>query len=204
MLFRLTYEGPVYSRQDRKPDALKPRASEHQHSIRRHFHGQLKRLWTTDKFLSKAITSEDLVEPGKKVALYESAARQNTQYGYRWAPLVRSKHHLVATLRVLFLRRDGPGSLYTAGDIDNRMKTVLDALCKPQNPNQVPYPPGPDEDPFFVLMEDDKLITHLEVETDLLLDPPTDAVDDLSRAKLVINVDVSPSYVTMFNLSMLG
>jgi hypothetical protein len=53
--------------------------------------------------------------------------------------------------------------------------------------------PGPDEDPFYVLLEDDRLITHIGVTSDTLLElvpDPNVAPDEAAR--LVINVTVRP------------
>ena len=61
--------------------------------------------------------------------------------------------------------------------------------------------PAAGEDPFFCLLEDDSQVSHLEVETDTLLDPPTDDRSDDSRARLVVTVELRPYYATMFNLS---
>jgi hypothetical protein len=59
-----------------------------------------------------------------------------------------------------------------------------------------------DEDPFYCLLEDDKLVSHLEVKTETLLDAPTgDREVDLRRVRLVITVELKPYDVTLFNLS---
>jgi hypothetical protein len=211
MRFRLTYLGPLKSSQA---------SVEHKHAIRREFHGQLRCLWETNKFLREWKTSvgvfrghEGVVpsavavmmpdDPNAQIPLSDALATQYSRFGYRFVPLVREEAFLTCTLRILFLRRDAPGGLYNhSGDIDNRIKTVLDALSGPPHANQVPGPPQPGEDPFFVLLEDDKLVTHLEVETDTLYLPKTaDADDDRALAQLIITVDVRPHYVTMQNLS---
>jgi hypothetical protein len=220
MRFRLTYLGPLKASQDRAAGSdpnKTDRRSEHKHEIRRKFHGQLKRLWATDKFLREseavpaapplAVTPSSAVavgifgRSGASRALSEVLADQYSGFGYRFVPLVRADAHLSCAVRILFLRRDPPGAVYNLGDIDNRVKTVLDALRKPVHSNQVPGPPQAEEDPFFVLLEDDKLITHLEVETDTLYLPLTGKPDDAALAHLVISVDVRPHYVTMQNLS---
>jgi hypothetical protein len=71
----------------------------------------------------------------------------------------------------LFLRRDTPGGLVeNGGDIDNRIKVLLDGL---RMPNIVRELGGdgfePDENPFYCLLEDDKLIMKISVTTDRLL-----------------------------------
>jgi hypothetical protein len=75
----------------------------------------------------------------------------------------------------LFLRRDIPGSAIGAGDLDNRIKTLIDTLRRPLNANKARgnEMPAEGEDPFYCLLEDDRLVSHLEVETDTLLDTPT-------------------------------
>jgi len=73
---------------------------------------------------------------------------------------------------ILFLRRDNPGGLIkTGGDIDNRIKVLFDGLRMPDNHNQVPEPPGPGENPFHCLLENDSLITDVCITTDQLLLP---------------------------------
>ena len=51
MRFRLSYEGPLRpSQRDPIRDAADPLSS-HKQDIRKVFHGQLKRLWTVNRFL---------------------------------------------------------------------------------------------------------------------------------------------------------
>ena len=99
--------------------------------------------------------------------------------------------------------RDIPGIALSAGDIDNRIKTVIDALRRPRNASELAGSvPQTGEDPFFVLMEDDKQVSHFAVETDTLLDPLTGINEaDMRQTKLVITVELRPYFVTNFNLS---
>jgi hypothetical protein len=59
------------------------------------------------------------------------------------------------------------------GDVDNRIKTLLDALKVPNDPSALPdgISLTEDEDPLFCLFEDDNLITSLAIKTDRLLEP---------------------------------
>jgi hypothetical protein len=84
-----------------------------------------------------------------------------------------NKFGLACSLDILFLRRDSPGNLVrSGGDIDNRINTLFDALRRPENGEEVAgFPPGPNEDPFFCLMETDSLVTEVSVITDRLLLP---------------------------------
>ena len=47
--------------------------------------------------------------------------------------------------------------------------------------------PGPDEDPFFCLLQNDQLITEVKVTTDRLLTPKADA-EHVNEVQLVILV----------------
>jgi hypothetical protein len=58
--------------------------------------------------------------------------------------------------------------------------------------------PGPDEDPFYVLLEDDKLITHLSVTTDTLLEPVPDTTPG-DAVRLTVNVTVRPYQTHLAN-----
>jgi hypothetical protein len=192
----------------------------HKQGIRRVFHGQLKQLWRTNRFLRDYkehprlfAKSPPLSEssgmwgsnPDEQFPLVELVAALHQAQGYRFVPLVRRDWSMLCTLEILFLRRDAPGSALNAGDIDNRIKTLIDALRCPLNAKELAGSETPleGEDPFFVLMEDDSLVSHFSVETDTLLDPPVPGAADTRRAKVVVTVDMRPYHVTLFNSSFL-
>jgi hypothetical protein len=102
---------------------------------------------------------------------------------------------------MLMLREGPPGKALF--DIDNRLKTVFDALRKAKGPDelgastaagQVGAASG--EDPFYVVLEDDRLITHLAVTTDTLLEPvpPSDEgpIPPQEAVRLVIDITIRP------------
>ncbi|GAB4225394.1 MAG: hypothetical protein Kow0032_01140 [Methyloligellaceae bacterium] len=94
--------------------------------------------------------------------------------------------------------------MISAGDLDNRIKTLIDALRRPRSKNELVEQhqnPGKGEDPFYCLLEDDDQVSALTVETDTLLDPPNDDENDLRKVKIVVAVELKPYLVTMFNLS---
>ncbi len=64
-----------------------------------------------------------------------------------------------------------------------------------------PIGPQEGEDPFFVLLDDDRQITHLEVETDVALEPNKCDPSDESFVRLFISVEIRPYIHTMVNLS---
>ncbi len=220
MKFRLTYDGELRPTGNDPIGGQRNPLAPHKHSIRKQFHKQLKRLWSTDKFLSEhKVWGQDWApqapaadshwariapDPHDMVPLVEAIATQYQEFGYRFVPLVVPKFHLLCSLDVLFLRRDNPGSVISAGDIDNRIKTLIDALRRPRNQTELveeDATPGEDEDPFFCLLDDDKQVSHLSVETDVLLDPVEKNEVNNSKAKLIITVKLRPYYVTTLNLS---
>jgi hypothetical protein len=136
--------------------------------------------------------------------LSEAIADQYRENNYRFAPLVCERFDLLCSLNILMLRRDFPlGSLIHAGDLDNRIKTLLDALRRPRNGNELRgnENPADGEDPFYCLLEDDDLVSGLTVQTDMLLAPLANGSNDEGDVKLVISVEIKPEHVTMFNLS---
>jgi hypothetical protein len=90
---------------------------------------------------------------------------------------------------VLFLRREKPGKVFMRGDIDNRLKTLFDAVQMPHLGQDVgDQIPGVEEDPFYVLLEEDELIADISVTTDLLLVVPDAYQFTPDYAVLVIDV----------------
>jgi len=111
---------------------------------------------------------------------------------------------LLCAIHILFLRLDEPGAVLSSGDLDNRLKTIFDALRLPRDKVEAGgYDPDEDEDPFFCLLEDDSLINHASVEADTLLQP-TGEVLDRNDSRLVITVKLTPYRVTMDNLAFGG
>ena len=213
MKFRLTYQGELRPTQrDPEGDQRNPLAV-HKQEIRRQFHRQLKQFWALDRFLSTHAVEkqywggEAIFGPygaDGRIAFSEAIAFQFREFGYRFVPLVMDKFSLLCSLNILFLRRDPPGSALSAGDIDNRIKTIIDALRRPRNQTELVGAdaiPRANEDPFFCLLEDDKQVSHFACETDMLLDPPTGNEADIREARVIITVELRPYYVNLFNLS---
>ncbi|MGM4923380.1 hypothetical protein AB8A31_10780 [Tardiphaga sp. 804_B3_N1_9] len=219
MRFRLIYQGELKSRQSDPTTGQRDRLAGHKQDIRKEFHLQLKHLWSTNKFLrdhkiqvSNRVTSQPIAKTFDRLEIWDDQpipmvdhiANQYRENGYRFVPLVRKELSLLCSLNILFLRRDIPGSVLSAGDLDNRVKTLVDTLRRPKSANELQgnETPGADEDPFFVLLEDDDLVSQISVETDTLLIPPSGNADaDRRQVCLVITVELKPYDVTMFNLS---
>lgn len=114
MDFTLTYRGPLSSNGGPQEKQV----------LRRHFHKQLKELWAQPPLKGRT-TSATVYRP-----LYEDVIEQVGLF--RFVPLVTNRFAFTARIRVTFLRPGYPGQLVgTGGDIDNRIKTLLDALAKP-------------------------------------------------------------------------
>ena len=220
MKFRLTYQGELKASGRDPETGQRDRMAEHKQSIRKVFHRQLKELWKTNRFLSshktypkpKPLSPADQAQqagiwgggPDVRLPLAEAVAENYRENGYRFVPLVREEDSLLCSLNILFLRRDFHGGVISAGDLDNRIKTLIDTLRRPRSGNELRGNENPtaDEDPFFCLLEDDDLVTALTVETDNLLDPLNESgKPGNSDVRLVITVELKPYDVTMFNLS---
>lgn len=197
--FRLTYVGELLA--TRGDDRKRQRAL-HVHDIRKHFHRQLRELWWTHPVLSRVVAFA-ASHPNDGDMMHTI----HTSEGFRWLPMVTKENGLICKLEILMLRDRTPGNVLA--DIDNRLKTVFDALRLADSPNELgakteggPVRPTPDEDPFYVLLQDDRLITHVAVTTDGLPGevpnvPPENA------ARLVIDVTVRPYLVRTENLEYL-
>jgi hypothetical protein len=196
MEFRLIYDGQLLgaSRNNTR--------SEHKHEIRRVFHRQLKKLWT----VTPSLRHQTTVAGRKANGPIESTAEHHAEAlanrfrlgGYRLVPLATRDLDLACGIDVLFLRYDQPGqTLLQSGDLDNRLKTLFDALRIPQV-GEYTGQPSSDEDPFFCLLEDDSMITQMSLTSDVLLEPARDVND----AHLVIRVKLWPTNVTLLNIGI--
>ena len=171
--FRLLYDGPL-------PSGDSQSAARVKHQIRKPFHKQLIEVWKNHPSLKQFYEGRtpkrfEVGEPPSEetVSVMYKMARRWERCGYRFLPLVCKTSGVAVSLDILFLRRGEAGHLVssTGGDIDNRIKTLFDALRMPQERQEVSSKPDADEDPFLCLLEDDSLITEFKVTTDRLLTP---------------------------------
>ncbi len=117
----------------------------------------------------------------------------------KYMPLVRKSLNLTCGLKILFLRQEDPGSLITqGGDLDGRMKTLLDALRMPSEQEQDAAPPTLNE--IYCLMESDSLVSSIDVETERLLFPTSTHQHDVH---LVIEVSLRVLRVHQGNYCLL-
>jgi hypothetical protein len=120
--------------------------------------------------------------------------------GRQFLPLIRDTFALNCGLKILFLRKEEPGRVYQGGDLDNRLKTLFDALSVP-NQDQIVADGGEPDAPIYCLLEDDRLITKVEIDTHQLL-----SAADASRHEvhLVVEIDVRVAQSRTYNQTFLG
>lgn len=198
MEFRLTYAGKLLAHNENKQGR-----SLHVHDIRREFHKQLRVLWSEHPILALGYPV------GSSIPNPETSwGKTYQQDGFMWKPIVTEDNGLICALDILMLRKGPPGEVRT--DIDNRLKTLFDALRMAQCSQELgektkkgTQVPSPEENPFYVLLEDDRLITRVAVTSDMLLEP-VKGVRQEEAVRLVINVTVTPYKVTWESVSFAG
>ena len=124
-----------------------------------------------------------------------------TKAGVKFFPLVRDTLALSCSLKIQFLRQGPRGRVYQGGDLDGRLKLLLDALSVPQNDNEV-CEDDAIEQPVYCLVEDDRLVTGFEVVSEELLTADDGAAENLVH--LVITVDVRVDRARGYNEIFLG
>ena len=194
MWFRLAYRGelPASGQTQRSAAKLRKR-TELLQQIRRHFHPQLRELWEQEPVKSHKKYIDPNYKPNDCLVLENVG-------GFTYAPLITQRLKTYAELDVLMLRPSPPGRLIEhGGDLDNRIKTLLDALRMPRSQNEIPEgdQPGKDENPFFCLLQDDALVTRLIVDADRLLDSKNE-----KEVMLVVKVIVRAEQLTFANMGL--
>jgi hypothetical protein len=221
MKFTLTYDGEL-------PAASKANTrTEEKWEIRKALDPQLRELWNDSEILQAVKrnrlipTTVDYVRTETHHSLQNKVKEQfgganmpkNTerldlckdiQVGNRsFLPLVRDSFALKCALSIKFLRKEEPGQLiYQGGDMDNRLKVLFDALGVPDlsQVNAVKEPAAA-SDPVYCLVENDRLITGLVIDTQKLLSRPGSSP---SEVRLIIDVDIRVIQAKSYNQPFLG
>ncbi len=182
MKFTLIYDGPLKSNGK----------TEHKHELRQHFGKQLENVWKRsplDGFWN------EIQDEAHREHDYRKGHFIHSKGGIDFVALVNEGAGLMCKLDVTLLRPGSPGRIITqAGDIDNQLKTLFDALSVPQE-NQIPKSilSAPPSSPIHCLLEDDSLISNVAVDTEELL---TDSSDS-AFVKLKIDVSIRVIRPTM-------
>jgi hypothetical protein len=194
MEFRLLYEGVIESGGNRAKVAVK-------HDIRRIFHPQLRRLWnvspnlqqfaefngsqTADSWDADTVRKDGMFKLG-----LEAIGRKWGCAGFNFVPLVTAEMNPRCSLDILLLRPEDNRFVLNQGDLDGQVKTLVDALKMPKQEQDIGVGPQDDENPFFCLLEDDRLISEVRVVADQLLLLPHERKPKPTDAFAVVHVKV--------------
>jgi hypothetical protein len=223
MKFTLTYDGRL------PPSANKPK-NEEKWAIRKVLHPQLVDLWKSHPALRHIEVNERYFpkggaglkqrhhdDPGPLMPVRNSILQEMHEagnpeifdlcepiekHGAWFKPLVRDSFALHCGLKISFLRKEAPGKVYQGGDLDGRIKTLLDALTMPQHVEQVLERASTKIGPIFCLLEDDSLVSGLQVESERLL--TSEQTQPADYVRLNIEVDVRVRQAMIYNQSFLG
>jgi hypothetical protein len=213
MRFHLVYNGPLPA----SGNSSKPKWAA---QIRDAFHSQLEYLWQVHTALQRLRqTAIVKTNPERYLGVVDSplgverdvdsypATEDETDLcapiihgDQSYIPLVRKSLDLNCYLNIQLLRQEDPGSLVLqGGDVDGRLKTLFDALRKPDNDVANRYPQA--QNRTYCLLESDALIAGFDVSTDRLLFPQTPRQNEVH---LVIEVIVRVLKVESWNVCLLG
>ncbi|MCL2338553.1 MAG: hypothetical protein FWC51_01185 [Proteobacteria bacterium] len=153
MKFKLLYFGELRVNPKKR--------AQHITDIRMKFHPQLKKLvehspWNN---LQKYMMPNPTKSP------------VNTRHigGVDFNPIITPALKLICELDVQLLHPELLG--VARADIDNRMKTLLDALRCPQNEHEIGENQPKNIGPIYTLLDDDHLVTKLTINTSHFLAP---------------------------------
>jgi len=149
--FYLTYQGPL-------PSNGTPIDK---HKIRKDFHNQLERLWNMPPLDYSKEQLLSGVDDAGHINIIKPIG------GVKFASLICKKLYLYTLLDITLLWPDVPGKIINTGDIDNRLKTLFDALsCPDENQmQQIKKKESFTNNTFHCLLEDDKLIQSVNIKT---------------------------------------
>jgi hypothetical protein len=191
MEFVLEYDGPLPS------DSRDARAPLKQ-TIRSEFDAQLKHFWdtTTNRQLKMTYLNlrEAVMLPNKSIN--PSTGGQDGFWklllgGFMFVPLITQRNRLKCKVEIILRKQEPPGGLIgNGGDLDNRLKTLFDALRMPRETKELAgAKPATNGALFHCLLEDDSLLTEFSVESHLLLNCPAGQGSEYART--VIKVTIS-------------
>lgn len=169
------------------------KGTKQKHNLRKAFHDQLSILW------QQYPLSDMQWLWNTENKLYKQHCDVSSEInGIKFVPIISKYLYMVADINIELLRPEPPGTFNTqSGDLDNRVKTLLDALRAPSKPEELPNdaPPPDNEAPFYCLLEDDELIHKFSVTTRRLLE------DNVSPREviLVINIKTSLTRAMAYN-----
>ena len=201
MKFSLIYEGELKSNGN----------PQHKQNIRECFRAQLKVLWQSDSLsglFDYATGSKEASLTSMGNVRIDFPANPEFRDGEGWCvnrrgsiflPIVCKSLRTTAEIDIVWYRSERPGDFLPQGDIDNRLKTLFDAFQVPdENQLQIATVESSASDPYLTVLEDDALISRINVETKQLLKPHSD-----NDVLLLIDVNTKVSAVTFENINLI-
>jgi hypothetical protein len=209
--FRLLYRGELL------PCSNSKRRTEEKHVIRQQLHPQLRRLWSVNRGLRALACERGGIQTGPILVNYipPSQSDLNAAFnrgiadigknwnsaGFDFVPLVTEQFALRCNLDILLLRPEEKKYIFEQGDIDGQLKTLFDAFRRPADVGEAGgHIPTADENPFFCLLQDDRLISEVHVVTDQLLLLPGERATKANDAFVVIHVKLNHITATLGNV----
>ena len=182
MEFYLKYDGPLKSNAGAKD----------KHNMREYLYPQMKRLWGIKPLNHLA---EVFLTPGRELSVLKEID------GVVFAPLVSTVLRFICQLDITILWPEERGIISErGGDIDNRLKTLFDALQCPDINQVKPVKKSfADKQPFFCLLEDDKLITSVNIRTHTLL-----SSENETDVSILIHVMVKATELLLKTIGLSG
>jgi hypothetical protein len=212
MRFHLVYSGRLRASGNKgKPEDVR--------TIRDQFHPQLELLWNSHAALKRLRgTARVLKDPKDALSHWEPPGsplwddyidpKEPLREGFvdlcepiekgkkSYIPLVRKSLGLACSLEIMFLRQEDPGELVLqGGDLDNRIKTLFDALRIPDGDQPQT------QNPTYCLLESDTLIDGFKISTGRLLMSET---SHPSEVRLNIEVIIKVLRIGNWNVCLMG
>jgi hypothetical protein len=193
MKFQLSFEGPLPSSGNANDAYPRPAKLQAIWKIRDSINSQLLHLVETHPALSGRSS------PSR--ALRHALIPPIVVDGFPFRALARAHFKVKCSLKIDLLVNHEPGSVITKrGDLDNRIKTLMDGLRVPASQQEIKNFASKDflkQNDYVCLLEDDILVSALDVEMQRYLGPPMGAGEDHVRAN--IGVKIEPTEHTFNN-----
>ncbi|PKK88533.1 MAG: hypothetical protein CVV64_18440 [Candidatus Wallbacteria bacterium HGW-Wallbacteria-1] len=154
MNFVITFRGIIKSNGD----------AAHKHSIRCDLQKQIRKLW------QREISNHGDKSVRDFICQETSVKKNNGEY----IPLMGRFFGVSCKLEILLLKPKEVNIFQSdSRDLDNQLKTLLDALAVPPDSQAMNLPPN-EANPFYVLLEDDKIVKDIRIRVAELLEDCTD------------------------------
>jgi hypothetical protein len=187
MRFHLSFEGPLPSTGNSDPNHPRQAKLKAIWAIRDSVHLQLEQLFKTHPALSARSSPSRVLRHALIPPIWVD--------DYRFFALARAGFHIKCGLRIDLLVNHQPGSVLSKrGDLDNRLKTLFDGLRMPtgiQEIKQFKTKEQLEADTYVCLLQDDVLITSLQIEMMRYLGAPPNVGEDHVRANIAVMIEPS-------------